>query len=531
MGSDPDPHRDRANQVVVLCILDGFGIAPSGPGNAITQAKTPNWDRLQKQGSSARLNAAEQAVGLPAGQMGNSEVGHLNMGAGRIVAQDIVRIDQDIETGAFAHNEALRGVMERARDRERTVHLVGLVGPGGVHSHERHHFALLDLAREVGHHEVSLHAVLDGRDTPPRSAASHLQRLQEKLDETGVGFIATMQGRYWAMDRDRRWDRTEKAYRALVGLHGERAKSPEDALRDAYRRGENDEFVIPTVLDGARPIATEDAVIIVNFRPDRARQLTMALADGDFDAFATKPLALDFVIMTQYHAAFTRFARVAYPPIKPQDTLGEQVERAGLRQLRIAETEKYAHVTYFINGGREDPFEGEERIMVPSAKVATYDEQPEMSAPEITRRLVEVLGGADPPALVVLNYANADMVGHTGDLQATVRAIESIDHALGRLAEATRNAGGTLVVTADHGNAEEMLDAEGEPVTKHTTNPVPLLVVAPPATAPRTLRDGILADVAPTILELMGLPRPARMDRGSLLAAPEGKRRGPQAAP
>ncbi len=520
MGPDPDLPRPHPIAPVVLCILDGWGIAPPGPGNAISQANTPNWDRFHEEGITTQLEASGQAVGLPAGQMGNSEVGHLNMGAGRIVAQDIVRIDHDIATGRFLENKPLLEAMQEARAKGKTVHLIGLVGPGGVHSHERHHFALIELARKTGHDDLQHHAVLDGRDTPPQSAADYLQGLEKRLRETGAGKIATVQGRYWAMDRDQRWDRTEKAYRLLVHNEGEKANDAQAALKAAYERDESDEFVAPTHLEGARPIVAGDTVVFVNFRPDRARQLTRALGEPGFQEFPVEHLDLDLVIMTQYQREFKEFARVAYPPVKPKATLGETVSKAGHRQLRIAETEKYAHVTYFINGGREEPFQSEDRILVPSPRIATYDLQPEMNAPEVTRRLIEVLLAPDPPQLVILNFANPDMVGHTGNLQATIQAIESIDDALGQIAQTTHDIGGALLITADHGNAEELLDEVGDRVTKHTTNPVPLvLLTAPEHLPPGTrLNPGILADIAPTVLGLMGLEKPAAMDRQSLLS-------------
>lgn len=509
-------------QPVLLCIIDGWGLADDAPGNAMARAKTPHWDRLVREGSLARVEASAEAVGLPAGQMGNSEVGHLNLGAGRVVFQDIVRIDRDIREGTFAQNPALRGVIERTQAKGATLHLFGLTGPGGVHSHERHMFALLELTKTMGHTRVQVHAALDGRDTPPTSASGYLADLQKVIDASGNARLASISGRYWGMDRDQRWDRIERAYRALVHGEGEHAQDAQAGLKAAYARGENDEFVAPTLLDGSVPVAPADGFVFVNFRPDRARQLTRALADPGFDAFPVEQLSLDYVCMTQYQGSFPEFSSIAYPPQWPKMTLGEHLSGCGISQLRIAETEKYAHVTYFFSGGREDPFPGEERILIPSPKVATYDLQPEMSTPEITRRLVDVLQRPAPPALIVLNLACPDMVGHTGILDASIRAVEAVDTALGQLDAAVRAAGGAMFVTADHGNVEEMLDDAGNPVTKHSTNPVPLLLCGAPAAVPAgiALVDGVLADVAPTVLDLMGLDVPIEMDRASLLRRP-----------
>ncbi|MBW3583033.1 MAG: 2,3-bisphosphoglycerate-independent phosphoglycerate mutase [Euryarchaeota archaeon] len=503
----------------VLAILDGWGVAPATDGNAIKRARTPNWTRFEDEGLVTEIAASGEAVGLPPGQMGNSEVGHLNIGAGRIVFQDIVRIDRDIREGRFRDNEAFKSVMRRSAESGKTLHLAGLIGPGGVHSHERHMHALLDAAAHHGVKDLQVHAFLDGRDTPPKSAGEYLGRLEEAIRRAGVGRIATVQGRYWAMDRDERWERTERAYRALVHLEGETAKDAREALQQAYGRNENDEFVQPTVIEGAEPVTEGDGFIFVNFRPDRARQMTRALAEPRFDDFPVKDLGLDYVCMTRYQDAFQEFAAIAYPPERPDLTLGEHLSRLGVSQLRIAETEKYAHVTYFFSGGREEPFELEERILVPSPKVATYDLQPEMNAEEVTDRLLERLDAPEPPQFVVLNFAQPDMVGHTGDFTAAVRAVEVTDTCLGRIAAHVRQAGGALLITADHGNVEEMRDEKGDPVTKHTTNPVPLVLVTAPGAIPEDTRfasGGILADVSPTILDLMGLSKPSSMDRSSL---------------
>ncbi|MDI3316612.1 MAG: 2,3-bisphosphoglycerate-independent phosphoglycerate mutase [Bacillota bacterium] len=507
-------------------VLDGWGIRRSARGNAILAARTPVMDRLWRDYPHTRLDASGEAVGLTAGQMGNSNVGHLTIGAGRIVWQDLVRIDRAIREGSFFTNPVLRQVMEETRASGHVLHLLGLLSDGGVHSHIRHLLALLEMAARVGLRQVCVHAFLDGRDTPPRSAEPFLREAQEKAESLGFPGIATVSGRYYAMDRDRRWERTERAYRALVEGRGLTAPDPVAALHAAYERGEGDEFVQPTVvtperLDG-RPlgrIRPGDGVIFFNFRADRARQLTHALTDAHFDPFPVERLDLRFVTMTRYEEGLA--LPVAFPKPDLADTLGELVARAGGRQLRIAETEKYAHVTYFFNGGEERQFEGEDRILVPSPKVATYDLKPEMSAPEIAERLRGALAAREY-RLVVLNFANADMVGHTGDFDAAVRAVETVDGCVGEVVEAALERQGAVLVTADHGNAEEMLDeATGQPHTAHTSNPVPFIAVVP-GEKPRELAPGGLRDVAPTALGLLGLPRPEAMEGRDLLAGGEG---------
>jgi 2,3-bisphosphoglycerate-independent phosphoglycerate mutase len=526
----PNPDRPPGSarpaiRPLVLCVLDGFGLAAAGPHNAIALADTPHWDRWWAECPQTRLSASGEDVGLPAGLMGNSEVGHLNLGAGRVVDQPQMRITRAIRDGSFFANPAFRDACAHARERGGALHLMGLVSDGGVHSHLEHVPGFLELARREGIRDVWLHAFTDGRDTPPTSGVEHVQRLEAACAEAGVGRIASVIGRYDAMDRDRRWDRTEKAWRCLVLGEGERARSAEEAVRAAYARGVTDEFVPPTaIVDAAGEplprIRSGDAVLHLNFRPDRARQLTYAFTRDDFDGFARpeRPRDLAFVCLTRYDE--TLEVPVAFPPGDVFDTLGDIYAAAGLRQLRIAETEKYAHVTYFFSGGREAPSAGEERCLVPSPQVATYDLEPDMSAPAVTDETIARLERTGEGALdlVVLNYANADMVGHTGKLEPTVRAVTTLDRCLGRLEAAVRAAGGLLVVTADHGNAEQMWDEKrNEPHTAHTTNPVPLVLVGDAARGVRLDAGGLLCDVAPTVLDLVGLPRPAAMTGRSLL--------------
>ncbi len=499
--------------LVGLVILDGWGLNPSREGNAVALAATPVMDDLTRRYPQATLTTCGEAVGLPAGQMGNSEVGHLNLGAGRVVYQDLTRISRAVEDGSLAEIPVLRQTMERARERGR-LHFIGLVSPGGVHSHERHLHAMIALASKAGVPRIFVHAFLDGRDTPPRSAGPSLESTDAVARKAG-GAIATVCGRFYAMDRDKRWDRTERAYRAMVVGEGERAATAMEALEKAYARDEGDEFVLPTVIgDGEGRIAPGDVVLAFNFRPDRMRQISAALAQASFDAFPRHGGSpnLDYVCMTSYDDAFP------YPVLFTDDplrgTIGETVSTAGRRQLRLAETEKYAHVTYFFNGSEESPFPGEERILVPSPSVATYDLQPEMSAVAVTDEAVRRLG-TDEFGFFVLNFANPDMVGHTGIIPAAVRAIETVDGCLGRLLETVSRRGGAALVTADHGNAEQMIDPEtGGPHTAHTLNPVPAFIAGG---APMGLRSGILADVAPTLLALMGIPAPAEMSGTSLL--------------
>jgi 2,3-bisphosphoglycerate-independent phosphoglycerate mutase len=508
-GPRPDP--------LVLCILDGWGERPKADDNAISVAHTPVWHQLLARWPHAHLQASEHYVGLPDGQMGNSEVGHTNLGAGRLVMQDLPRIDAAIADGKLGAMPGLRDFISKLKESRGTAHLMGLLSPGGVHSHQHQIAALAGILSEAGL-PVAVHAFLDGRDTPPRAAASYLENFQR--DVTGLqGLrIATLCGRYFAMDRDKRWERVAKAYRTIVEAKGDRADDPLRAIEAAYGRGETDEFVQPTPIAEYSGMKDGDGVLIANFRADRVREIAAALLDLDFSGFARdKVVAFSAALgLVEYSTELNRFLHTLFPPEDVSDTFGEVVSKAGLTQLRIAETEKYAHVTFFFNGGRETVFPGEERILVPSPKVATYDQQPEMSAPEVTDKVVAAIA-SNRFDVIVLNYANTDMVGHTGRLDAAVKAAETVDTCLGRLSEAVERAGGTLVITADHGNAEMMRDAEtGEPHTAHTLNPVPFIVVNPPA-AVRRLEDGRLSDVAPTMLDILGLPKPAAMSGHSLI--------------
>ena len=500
---------------VVLLILDGWGHREDPADNALAQATLPHWQRLLATAPHTLIHTEGRHVGLPDGQMGNSEVGHMNLGAGRIVYQDLTRIDAAIEDGSFFDNPELVGACDDAKADGRTLHVFGLLSPGGVHSHQTHIFAMLELAARRGVARVAVHAFLDGRDTPPRSAQASLQALQSVCDKLGNARIASVSGRYYAMDRDKRWDRLRLAWDAIVEAKSEHhAPDALSALQAAYARGENDEFVLPTVIDGAQPMRDGDAVVFMNFRADRARQITSAFVSPGFDGFdARRPKLSRFVCLTEYDAKLP--AAVAFGPDDLRHTLGELLEQAGLTQLRIAETEKYAHVTFFFSGGREDPFAGEERILVPSPKVATYDLQPAMSLPELTGKLVEAIGSGRFD-VIVCNIANPDMVGHSGDLQAAILAAQAVDIAIGAVDEAVRAQHGALIITADHGNLEMMRDpATGQPHTAHTVGPVPLVYVG--ARTDAALRvGGALRDVAPTLLDLLGLPQPAEMTGRSL---------------
>jgi len=505
---------------VVLCILDGWGERAKADDNAIETARAPNWRRLASRWPHAHLQASEHYVGLPDGQMGNSEVGHMNIGAGRVVLQDLPRIDAAVAGGDLARMPTFRDFIEKLKASGGTAHLMGLMSPGGVHSHQNHIVALARLLVEHGV-PAAVHAFLDGRDTPPKSAAAYMADFQRDVAGLQGLLVVTVCGRYYAMDRDKRWDRVEKAYRAIVGGVARQAADPVRAIEAAYAGGETDEFVEPTVITGYRGMHDGDGLLIANFRADRVREIATALLEPDFSGFPReKKVAFVAALgLVEYSTELNRFLSVLFPPDNLKDGFGELVSRAGLTQLRLAETEKYAHVTFFFNGGRETVFPGEERILVPSPKVATYDQQPEMSAPEVTDKAVEAVksGRFD---VIVLNYANTDMVGHTGRIDAAIRAVETVDTCLGRLSEAVEDAGGTLVITADHGNAEMMRDPEtGEPHTAHTLNPVPFVVVNPPR--PVRVRDGRLSDVAPTLLDLLGLPQPAAMTGHSLLVSAE----------
>lgn len=502
---------------VVLLILDGWGHRDDPADNALAQADLPNWRRLWAGSPHTLIHTEGRHVGLPDGQMGNSEVGHMNLGAGRIVYQDLTRIDAAIEDGSFFANAELRAACAAAKASGGTLHVMGLLSSGGVHSHETQIFAMLDLTQRESVPRVAVHAFLDGRDTPPRSAEASLRALQARCDALGNARIATVSGRYYAMDRDKRWGRLRKAWDAIVEAQAEhRAADALSALQAAYARGENDEFVLPTVLDGTEPMRDGDAVVFMNFRADRARQLTAAFVDPAFSGFQARcPQLSRYVCLTEYDAKLP--ASVAFAPDDLAHTLGEIVSAQGLRQLRIAETEKYAHVTFFFSGGREDMYPGEERILVPSPKVATYDLQPEMSCPELTAKLVEAIGTGRFD-VIVCNIANPDMVGHSGDLQAAIKAAQAVDVALGAIDAAVRAANGALLITADHGNLEMMRDpVTGQPHTAHTVGPVPFVYVGE-RNGVRLRDGGALRDVAPTVLDLLGLPAPAEMTGRSLFA-------------
>ncbi len=517
---------------IVLIVIDGFGLGPVPADDAIASAAMPTWRGLLRRWPHSALGASEGAVGLPSGQMGNSEVGHLNLGAGRPVLQDLPRIDAAIADGSFLERPALVRAATLAASGSGRLHVISLVGPGGVHANDRHLVALVELAAAGGVPEVLVHALLDGRDTPPRSALGFIHDLELRLAAAHpMARIATVGGRYYAMDRDQRWERTKLGYDAIVHGVGERAASAETAIAAGYDRGENDEFIRPTVIDGvAGRVRDGEPVIIANFRADRARQLAHALADEvfmGFDRAAAGPRPRDLAIVTMTEYESTLPVDVAFGPEEVR-SLAHSASDAGWRQLHVAETEKYAHVTYFFNGGREAPLPGEDRRLIPSPKVATYDLQPEMSAPGVTDAVVEAIGG-DAYDLIVANFANPDMVGHTGVWNATVRAVETIDVCLGRIVAAldARDAtdpagpGSLLAVTADHGNADTMRDGDGNPVTAHSLNPVPFLL-AGRAVAGRSLHDGVLADVAPTLLEIAHLPRWTGMTGTSLLDARDG---------
>jgi 2,3-bisphosphoglycerate-independent phosphoglycerate mutase len=509
--------RDGRPRPVVLCVLDGFGIGGDPRRNALMAADMPAWKRLTADWPICRLEAAGEAVGLPPGQMGNSEVGHLNLGAGCRVLQDLPRISQAIADGSFFRNEVLRGVVAHAREQGSRLHLLGLIGPGGIHAVDGHIEAMVELAAREGlpPDRVLLHAFTDGRDTPPRSASELMPALVGRL--AGHANVATVAGRFYAMDRDQRWERTALAWEAIVHGIGPSAASAVEAVQSAHDRGESDEFIVPTVIGDYHGMHDGDAVLHMNFRADRARQLTRALALDDFGAFdrGQRPADLRVATLTEYQVREELPVAVAFPP-EVIDSLAAYLSRIGLRQLHLAETEKYAHVTYFFNGGVEHQLPGEDRVLVPSRRdVATYDLAPQMSAPEITERLLEAIGSGDYDFIIV-NYANPDMVGHTGVWDAAVAAAEVIDGCLARTSRATLTVDGALVITADHGNIEEMRDSSGAPQTKHTTSAVPLVLVAERFRG-RQLRDGILADVAPTICQLMALEPPPSMTGRSLL--------------
>ena len=500
---------------LALIIMDGFGDRREESGNAIRAASTPNLDRIFAQNPRTDIGASGMDVGLPEGQMGNSEVGHTNIGAGRVVYQELTRITKAIDEGTVYQNPVLTEAMESAKAKGTALHLMGLLSDGGVHSHQRHLYGLLEMAKRHGLQRVYIHCFMDGRDTPPSSGKDYIQALLRETERIGVGRIATISGRYYAMDRDNRWERVEKAYDAMVNGRGTQEADPVKVMADSYAAGVTDEFVVPTVCDPAGTIGAEDSVVFINFRPDRAREITRSLVDPEFAGFAREKglLPLCYVCMTQYDATMPG-VRVAFPPQSLKDTFGQYISDRGLTQLRIAETEKYAHVTFFFNGGVEAPCPGEDRALIPSPKVATYDLQPEMSAFEVTD---EVIGRLESGKydVIILNYANCDMVGHTGVFEAAVKAVETVDQCVGRMVAKIQELGGAALITADHGNADQMWDEEGKPFTAHTTNPVPFVAVG---TGAKALRDGgRLADIAPTMLEVLGLPQPQEMDGRSLL--------------
>jgi 2,3-bisphosphoglycerate-independent phosphoglycerate mutase len=513
----------RERGPLLLAILDGWGVGAKTETNAIHMAETPNMDRLWTEYPHTTLLAHGSDVGLPDGQMGNSEVGHLNIGAGRIVYQDYSRINLALESGEFFDNEVLCLAMRKAKDNNSALHLMGLVSDGGVHSHLDHLLGLVEMAARMGLQKVFIHAFMDGRDTPPRSGRGYMEQLQAGLARIGLGQVATVSGRYYAMDRDKHWERIELAWQALVGGRGLTAADPVLAVQDAYDRDESDEFIKPTVIidHDQQPLALvsdNDSVVFFNFRADRARQLTTAFTGRDFNDFATgpRPSLTIYATMTVYDQEFGLPA--AFPPTTLAHILGEEVSSRGLRQLRIAETEKYAHVTFFFNGGREEPFENEDRVLIPSPReVATYDLKPEMSAFQVTDELLQKLE-EDDYALIVLNLANGDMVGHSGNLAAAVKACEVVDSCVGTLVEAVISRNGTVLITADHGNAEQMRDPQsGISFTAHTANPVPLLLIDDCYRTCNLREGGTLRDIAPTVLELLGLPVPVEMDGKNLL--------------
>ncbi|MBQ7246032.1 MAG: 2,3-bisphosphoglycerate-independent phosphoglycerate mutase [Firmicutes bacterium] len=505
----------------MLMILDGFGLNPEASGNAIAQAHKPNLDDIFARYPGTKLDASGSAVGLPDGQMGNSEVGHLNIGAGRIVYQDLSLISNAIADGSFFENKVLASAMDSALQKGKTLHLLGLLSDGGVHSHIEHLKALLKMAKMRGLEKVFVHAFLDGRDVPPRCAKEYIEDLENYMTELSLGRIVLISGRYYAMDRDKRWDRVQLAYDAMTLRQGRVTATAMEAMDIAYANDENDEFVIPTCVGGdfvdeySLAVQDGDSMIMYNFRPDRAREITRAFVDNDFDGFerGAKFGNINYVCMTEYDASMPNVS-VAYPPERLENTFGEYIASLGLTQLRIAETEKYAHVTFFFNGGVEEPNKNEDRILVPSPKVATYDLQPEMSAYQVTDQVIQAID-SDKYDVIILNFANADMVGHTGIMEAAIKAIETLDTCVPRIVEAVLGKGGQILLTADHGNADVMLDEDGNVVTSHSLNPVPLLHIAE---EPVRLADGgRLSDIAPTMLTLMGLPIPKEMTGKSLV--------------
>ena len=504
-------------KLTMLMILDGFGINENEKANAVKMAKMPNWDKIIKQNPNTIIKTSGLDVGLPDGQMGNSEVGHTNIGAGRLIYQDFTRITKSIEEGDFFTVPELTAAIENCKKNNSKLHIIGLLSDGGVHSHTRHLYALLELAKRKDFEDVYVHCFLDGRDTPPASAESYLIDLEKTMQEKGVGKIASICGRFYAMDRDKRWERIEVAYRAIVNGQGERSNSAVKAIEDSYQKEIFDEFVKPILItNGENEVTTiskNDSVVFFNFRPDRAREITRALVDPNFKEFETEKLNLYYVCFTEYDATMPN-VHIAYKPQEIKNTFGEYISKKGLTQLRIAETEKYAHVTFFFNGGREKPYLNEDRILIPSPKVETYDMKPEMSAIEVTEKVIEAIKSGKYDS-IILNYANPDMVGHTGNLDATIKALETLDKCIGDVVKEVENQNGYLIITADHGNAEQMIDYKtGEPHTAHTTNDVPLVLIGMEDVK---LKQGRLCDLVPTMLELMGLDKPKEMTGVSLI--------------
>ncbi|MCG1026901.1 2,3-bisphosphoglycerate-independent phosphoglycerate mutase [Virgibacillus halodenitrificans] len=507
------------NKLAALIILDGLGLRDEVSGNAVKQANTPNLDRLWEQYPHNQLTASGEAVGLPEGQMGNSEVGHLNIGAGRIVYQSLTRVNLSIKEGDFFEKEAFLKSINHAKENDKALHIFGLLSDGGVHSHINHLFALLKLAKECELEKVYVHAFLDGRDVGPQTAEKYIKQTENKMKELGVGKLATISGRYYSMDRDKRWDRVKKAYDAMVYGEGPSYSDPYEVINDSYKNGIYDEFVIPSVItdEDGEPVGKvqdEDSIIFYNFRPDRAIQISRTFANEDFHDFDRGehvPKNLDFVMLTNFSETVDGY--VAYEPVNLDNTVGEVLSQNNLNQLRIAETEKYPHVTFFMSGGREAEFPGEKRILINSPKVATYDLKPEMSAYEVTDALLKELDGGKQNA-IILNFANPDMVGHSGKLEPTIKAIESVDECLGKIIDKITSLGGSAIITADHGNSDEVVTLEGDPMTAHTVNPVPVIVTREDV----ELRDGgILADLSPTLLDLLGIEKPNEMTGTSLI--------------
>ena len=504
---------------VVLCIMDGFGKNPSDYGNAISAAETPNLDKLMAKFPMTYIGASGMDVGLPDGQMGNSEVGHTNIGAGRVVYQELTRITKSIADGDFFENEALKNAVQSAINNGTALHLMGLMSDGGVHSHNSHVWAIVELAKKMGLQKVYLHCIMDGRDVPPTSGKDFVAEAEEKLKEIGVGKIATVVGRFYAMDRDNRWERVSRAYNAFVKGEGIQTNDPVKAIEESYEKvdadGKNitDEFIEPTVcLENEGRIGKNDSVVFFNFRPDRAREITRTFVDPDFNGFEREYFPVTYVCMTQYDATMPNVS-VAFKTQSLKNTMGEYLSYLGLKQLRIAETEKYAHVTFFFNGGVEAQYDGEDRILVNSPKVSTYDLKPEMSAYEVSEK-VNAAVRSGKYDVIILNFANCDMVGHTGVFEAAVKAVEAVDTCVGTLYEAVHEMGGALLITADHGNADKMYEEDGSPFTAHTTNPVPFIV----ADFPCTLREGgKLCDIAPTMLKIMGIAQPEEMNGTSII--------------